>query len=214
MGTGMKGFMLGLSGGIDSFVSAALVADAVRDISGLVHLLILPNGDQKDIHDALECAKALTDRFSNITCETVNIAPMYGGLLESIEQSVIRDHADDYFLPIPSPGCAWSASMLSGKGFWSWVRIMRRKMSPAISPNMGTAAATIIPWKGSLSRISTPSRRSMARRSASCKKAPAAGLGISNTDEEELGFTYEQLSHYLHGNLVEKRRHGAHCLAL
>ena len=52
MSTGMKGFMLGLSGGIDSFVAAALVADAVRDISGLVHLLILPNGEQKDIGDA------------------------------------------------------------------------------------------------------------------------------------------------------------------
>jgi len=36
------------------------------------------------------------------------------------------------------------------------------------------------------------------------KKAPAAGLGISNSDEEELGFTYEQLSQYLRGNLVEK----------
>ena len=116
MGTGMKGFMLGLSGGIDSFVSAALVADAVRDISGLVHLLILPNGDQKDIHDALECAKALTDRFSNITCETVNIAPMYGGLLESIEQSVIRDHADDYFLANSQPRLRMVCQYALGKG--------------------------------------------------------------------------------------------------
>ena len=94
MSTGMKGFMLGLSGGIDSYVSAALAADAVRDISGLVHLLILPNGEQKDIHDALECADALTQRFSNITCETINIRPMYDGLLESIEPSCIREHAD------------------------------------------------------------------------------------------------------------------------
>ena len=33
---------------------------------------------------------------------------------------------------------------------------------------------------------------------------PAAGLGISASDEAELGFTYDQLVQYLKGNLVEK----------
>ena len=204
MGTGMKGFMLGLSGGIDSFVSAALVADAVRDISGLVHLLILPNGDPKDIHDALECAKALTDRFSNITCETVNIAPMYGGLLESIEQSVIRDHADDYFLANSQPRLRMVCQYALGKGLLVVGTDHATENVTGYFTKYGDGGSDYNPMEGLIKPDIYAIAAQYGAPECVMQKAPAAGLGISNTDEEELGFTYEQLSHYLHGNLVEK----------
>lgn len=204
MSTGMKGFMLGLSGGIDSFVSAALVADAVRDISGLVHLLILPNGEQKDIHDAQECAKALMDRFSNISCETINIRAMYDGLLKSIEPSIIRDHADDYFLANAQPRLRMVCQYALGKGLLVVGTDHATENVTGYFTKYGDGGSDYNPMEGLIKPDIYAIASQYGAPDCVMQKAPAAGLGISNTDEEELGFTYEQLSQYLRGNLVEK----------
>ncbi len=204
MGAGMKGFMLGLSGGIDSYVSAALVADAVRDISGLVHLLLLPNGDQKDLHDALECADALTARFSNITCETVNIRPMYDGLLQSIEQSCISDHADAYFLANAQPRLRMVCQYALGKGLLVVGTDHATENITGYFTKYGDGGSDYNPMDGLIKPDIYAIAAQYGAPECVMQKAPAAGLGISASDEEELGFTYEQLAHYLRGNLVEK----------
>ena len=204
MSTGMKGFMLGLSGGIDSYVSAALAADAVRDISGLVHLLILPNGEQKDIHDALECADALTQRFSNITCETINIRPMYDGLLESIEPSCIREHADAYFLGNSQPRLRMVCQYALGKGLLVLGTDHATENITGYFTKYGDGGSDYNPMDGLIKPDIYAIAAQYGAPECVMKKAPAAGLGISSSDEEELGFTYEQLSQYLRGNLVEK----------
>lgn len=204
MSTGMKGFMLGLSGGIDSFVAAALVADAVRDISGLVHLLILPNGEQKDIGDAKECADALTARFSNITCETVNIKPMYDGLLKSIEQSCIREHADAYFLGNAQPRLRMVCQYALGKGLLVVGTDHATENITGYFTKYGDGGSDFNPLDGLLKTDIYAIAAQYGAPACVMEKMPAAGLGISASDEAELGFTYDQLVQYLKGNLVEK----------
>ena len=83
-GCGMKGFILGLSGGIDSYAAAALLADALRDIGGCVHLLLMPNGTQIDLKDSEECRDVLLGLFDNIVAETLSIENAYHGVLKDL----------------------------------------------------------------------------------------------------------------------------------
>ena len=72
--SGMKGYIIGLSGGIDSFAAAALVADGVKEIGEPLYMLLMPNGIQSDMDDAGECEMLLWEAFlNNVISETVSI---------------------------------------------------------------------------------------------------------------------------------------------
>lgn len=69
--TGQKKILLGLSGGVDSALAAAIAADAVGKAN--VHALLMPSEftSQSSIDDAVECAKRI-----GISHETISITPM------------------------------------------------------------------------------------------------------------------------------------------
>jgi NAD+ synthase len=67
---GFPGVILGLSGGIDSALSAAVAADALGPDKVRAFMLPSPYTSQTSLDDAAECARLL-----GITCETVSIAP-------------------------------------------------------------------------------------------------------------------------------------------
>ena len=98
--TGLKGYMLGVSGGIDSFAAAALVADAVKEISGVLYLLLLPNGEQADMADSIQCRDALLARFDNIEAATVSIENAYAGVLADISSCPFYDPENRYALDV------------------------------------------------------------------------------------------------------------------
>ena len=72
--TGAKKFILGLSGGKDSAIAAALCCRALGKEN--VHGLLMPNGIQHDINDSIEVCEAL-----GISYSTINIAPIYNAFL-------------------------------------------------------------------------------------------------------------------------------------
>ncbi len=69
-GSGMTKVVLGISGGKDSTIAAALCCRALG--SENVHGLLLPNGIQSDIQDSIDVCTALDMKY-----DTVNIKPMY-----------------------------------------------------------------------------------------------------------------------------------------
>ncbi len=81
---GKSGFskaILGLSGGIDSAVTAAVVCDALGPEN--VHGLLLPSpfSSEHSIEDALQLAENL-----GMTCETLPIESMYDAFIKSLEE--------------------------------------------------------------------------------------------------------------------------------
>lgn len=73
--------VLGISGGKDSTIAAALCCRAFG--SENVHGLLLPNGEQKDINDAINVCDVLGIKY-----DTVNIKPIYDGFVLSYNMFV------------------------------------------------------------------------------------------------------------------------------
>ena len=91
--SGAKGIVLGVSGGIDSFLVSALCAQACADIGRQMYIVLLPNGRQPDIDDARACAEQIKKINPNTMCDTVSIANGYAGAIKDLEgaQGFSRD---------------------------------------------------------------------------------------------------------------------------
>ena len=76
-----RGAMVGISGGKDSLICAALCAKALG--AGGVLGVLMPNGEQHDIRDAQE-----TVRYLGIPSQTVNIGWAYKELLKAVGDKV------------------------------------------------------------------------------------------------------------------------------
>lgn len=75
--TGCKRVVLGISGGKDSSVAAALCARALGPDN--VYGIMLPDGEQKDIADSRRVCESL-----GIHCRTINIGKMHAALLDAV----------------------------------------------------------------------------------------------------------------------------------
>ena len=82
--TNCKGVTLGISGGKDSTVVAMLSKLVFGEN---VYGVIMPNGIQKDISDAIEVCETLGIEYS-----IVNIQNAYNSLIGSIENKVLKDY--------------------------------------------------------------------------------------------------------------------------
>ncbi len=76
---GFRRVVLGISGGKDSTVAAALCVRALGAAN--VYGVMLPDGEQKDISDSIRVCQAL-----GINSRTINIGPMHTALKEATDQ--------------------------------------------------------------------------------------------------------------------------------
>jgi len=67
-----KGVVLGLSGGLDSFVVAAILA-GIQDNDFQLSLLAIPNGIQEDFEDVMECYNVIKAINPKVILNTTNI---------------------------------------------------------------------------------------------------------------------------------------------
>ena len=193
---GCRKALLGLSGGLDSAVCAALAARALgpRNILGLV----LPYGRAfpRDVKDAVAWACRLGIRH-----KTVDIAPQVdlyfaahpttsrvqrGNKMARERMSVLYDHSvREGGLVL---GTSNTTELLLGYG------TVYGDMACAINP-MGDLYKTQVRELAVHLRVPVGIRR----------KAPTAGLWPGQTDEGDLGLTYEEIDLILYG-LVEGRK--------
>jgi NAD+ synthase len=188
--------LLGLSGGLDSAVCAALAARALGP--GNVLALILPYGRAfpRDVKDAAGWARRLGIRF-----ETIDIAPQIdlyfaahpatsrvrrGNKMARERMSILYDHS------VREAGLVLGTSnkteLLVGYG------TVYGDMACALNP-MGDLYKTQVRELAAYLRVPQ----------AILRKAPTAGLWPGQTDEGELGLTYEELDLILYA-LVEGRK--------
>ena len=187
--------VLGLSGGLDSSVCAALAALALgpKNVLGL----ILPYGRRfpAEASDARSVAKAL-----RIRTETIDIAPMVdayferhpaddrvrrGNKMARERMSILYDiSARDHALIL---GTSNKTELLIGYG------TIHGDTACAINP-MGDL------YKTQVRRLAEHLRLPARVRT----KAPTAGLWAGQTDEDEIGMSYEELDAILF-RLVDER---------
>jgi NAD+ synthase len=193
---GCRKALLGLSGGLDSAVCAALAARALgpRNVLGLV----LPYGQAfpQDVKDAVAWARRLGIRH-----KTIDIAPQIdlyfagqpatsrvqrGNKMARERMSVLYDHSvRDGGLVL---GTSNKTELLVGYG------TIYGDMACAINP-MGDLYKTQV--RELAAHLSVPA--------AIRRKAPTAGLWPGQTDEGDIGLAYEELDLILYG-LVEGRK--------
>jgi NAD+ synthase len=193
---GFKKGILGLSGGLDSTVCAALAARALgpHNVLGL----IMPYGDSfpAEVRDAEEVGRLL-----GIRTRTIDISPqvdgyfaahptssriLRGNKMARERMSILYDYsAREKALIL---GTSNKSELLIGYG------TIHGDMACGINP-MGDLYKTQV--------------RQLARHlgvpASIIKKAPTAGLWSGQTDEQDIGVTYAELDRILE-NLVEMRK--------
>ena len=192
---GFSNGILGLSGGIDSTVSAYLSARALG--SGHVIGLLMPYGKsfQRDLEDAQHAAQAL-----DIRTETIDISPQVdayftrfptenriqnGNKMARERMSILYDFSEREKALII--GTSNKTELLLGYG------TLHGDMACAINP-IGDLYKTQLRILGQ--HLGVPEQI--------LNKAPTAGLWDGQTDEQELGLSYTEIDTILF-HMIDKR---------
>lgn len=193
-----EGFVLGISGGIDSAVAAALAVQTGLPVTGL----IMPsnNNDKQDTLDAIALAKNL-----NIEYHLIPIQPAYETFLDSVDsiknfandrQHVIKGNAQARFRMMYLYAYAQQNNriVIGTDNACEWYMGYFTKF--------GDGAADILPLiKLKKSQVYELGKHLDIPENI-LTKAPSAGLWLGQTDEAEMGVTYEEIDDFLDGKHV------------
>ncbi|HUH99184.1 MAG TPA: NAD+ synthase [Anaerolineales bacterium] len=201
--TGFTRAVIGLSGGIDSALSCALAAEAL----GPGNVLALRMPYQTSSSDSLEDAEKTAARFG-VRMETIEITPMVqpiiqldphitnvrkGNLMARARMILLYDQSEVFHGLVV--GTSNKTEILLGyTTLWG-------DMASALNP-IGDL------YKTQVRQLS----RAMDVPRSVVEKAPSADLWLGQTDEGELGFTYEEVDQLLY-LLVDRRYSVGDCVA-
>lgn len=177
----MQGFVLGMSGGLDSSVCAALLRKATDNCLGL----ILPiESDVKDLDDATALAQSL-----NIKTQYIDLTATYNNLIKLLPDGnrvalgnikarlrmiVLYYHAN------------LNNYLVCGTG-------NKTEISLGYFTKHGDGACDILPLGDLYKRHVRELARQLDIPQTIIDKTPTAGLWSGQTDEGEIGYTYDQM---------------------
>jgi NAD+ synthase len=202
--SGARGFVVGLSGGVDSAVVARMAQLAAP---GAVLAALLPcHSDPQDEQDALLVAK----RFA-MTTTCVDLAPAYDALLAAAQPAQLalpgdmREtiHADRLRGRVPltniKPRLRMAALYFLANGMNYLVAGTGNRSEIAVGyfTKYGDGGCDLLPLGNLVKSQVVALARDLDVPSAVIERAPSAGLWIGQNDEEEMGFSYAELERYL-----------------
>lgn len=200
---GFERIVLGLSGGIDSALSAFLAAEALGPDNVLAVMMPYHTSSAESLSDA----QSVVDKLG-IRCKTIEITAMAdafithsgastnkrkGNIMARTRMVVLYDQSEDFGALVL--GTSNKTELLLGYG------TLHGDMASALNP-IGDLYKTQV-WALS---------EAMGVPDSIVSKPPTADLWVGQTDEGELGFTYRQVDEVLF-QLVDERYSEAELIA-
>jgi NAD+ synthase len=182
--SGMGGYVVGLSGGIDSALSTVLAVEAVGADKVLAVLMPYRTSSEDSVADA----QKLVDRLG-IEHRTIDISPMIDAYFRTIDKSLIlragnkmaRERMSILFDVAQETG-----RLVLGTG-------NRTEIALGYTTWFGDSACSLNP----IGQLYKTEVRLLARElgipDSIIEKAPSADLWMGQTDEGEIGVTYDQI---------------------
>lgn len=188
--SGRPRFVLGVSGGLDSAVSAALGAKAVG--ASNVYGLVLPEAQTSttDLEDAASAAK-----HAGIRIETQSIQPLVDSFLQVLkdpETATVSNAKARFRMVLLHAEAARRKALVLGTG-------NKSELLTGYFTKFGDGGVDVQPL-GDLYKTQVRTLAAHLGIPARIQsKTPTAGLYQGQTDEQELGLPYEQLDRILLG---------------
>lgn len=182
--SGMNGYVVGLSGGIDSALSTTLAVAAVGPEKVLAVLMPYKTSSQASVDDAKELIRKL-----DIEYRTVDISPMIDAYYETVDQS--------NFLRAGNKMARERMSILFDIAHETDRLVLgtgnRTEIALGYTTWYGDSACSLNPigqlYKTEVRLLS----HELGVPESIINKAPSADLWQDQTDEAEIGVTYEQI---------------------
>ncbi|MBA3478446.1 MAG: ammonia-dependent NAD(+) synthetase [Lautropia sp.] len=210
--TGRKGYVLGISGGVDSLVAGHLAQKAVQRIRrqgghALFHAMRLPYGVQHDESAAQQSLASIKpDRML-----TVDIKPACDALLASLRASLdFRDPAHEDFLMGNIKARQRMIAQYAVAGASDSLVIGTDQAAEALMgffTKFGDGAADVVPLTGLSKRQVRAIAREMGAPEELVMKVPTADLESlkpQRPDEDAFGVTYGEIDDFLEGKPVSE----------
>lgn len=187
--SGMKKAVMGLSGGIDSALSAYLTAEAL----GAENVLVVRMPYETSSPDSLAHAEEVIEDL-NLPHETVEITPMVQPLFERFpDMSRLRQGnimARQRMIVLYDQSVAWGGLVMGTSN--------KTEFLLGYSTIYGDSGVALHPiadlYKYQVRQLS----RAMGVPTSIIDKPPSADLWVGQTDEDELGFTYDDADQVLY----------------
>lgn len=194
-GAGARGVVFGMSGGIDSCVVAVLCRRAFPD--GVLGVLIPCHSIPEDA----EHARLVADRFG-IPTETVNIDAVYDALVSALPGAA-------------GPDCRAATSNLKPRLRMATLYFFANRLNYLVVggsnrcelgvgyfTKYGDAGVDLLPLGGLVKSQVRDLARHLEVHREIIDKPPSAGLWAGQTDEQEMGLSYDHLDAYFTGGEV------------
>lgn len=193
--TGARGFAVGLSGGLDSAVTAAL---AQRAAPGKVLGVVMPCHSQPvDQADAVRVAQLL--RIEHVV---VDLAPVYDALVARLQPTVPAGTDPDR-LALARANIKPRLRMLTlyhaagARGYLVLGTDNRAELYTGYFTKYGDGGADLLPLADLVKSEVRELGRYLGLPEEILQRTPSAGLWAGQSDEGEMGITYDILDRYL-----------------
>lgn len=203
---GSKGFVVGLSGGIDSAVVVRLCQMAAP---GAVAGVVMPcHSDPRDEADAM-----LVANHFDVPAIRIDLAPAFDMLTGALQQAIATLPADicptlpnastDIKARVPIANVKPRLRMATLYYVANTLNYLvagtgnRSELTIGYFTKYGDGGVDLLPIGNLLKSEVRAAARELGVPSAVIEKPPSAGLWLGQTDEDEMGFTYADLENYL-----------------
>jgi NAD+ synthase len=203
--TGARGFVFGLSGGVDSAVVARLCQAAAP--ANVVGVIMPCHSDPEDEADA----RLVAEHFGIPTVK-VDLAPAFDVITEDLRDAVAHVPKEQLAGSAPAADIKARVPVANVKPRLRMTTLYflanslnylvagtgnRSELAIGYFTKYGDGGVDLLPIGGLLKSDVRDAARELDVPEAIIEKPPSAGLWMGQTDETEMGFTYTELENHL-----------------